>query len=262
MKDSIRKTLNGSSLLKGKIAIITGAAAGIGRACAQIFSSQGAKLLLVNIDKDNVSKVQCEIRASGGEAISVWADVTMSKDVDKVFSKLERLYDRLDILINNAGGGLPSDFSNISRKQWDRVLNLNLTSTFLMSQKAIKYLRKSNSAAIVNISSIAGRSVSLSAGCHYTSSKAGILGLTRHMASIFAKDGLRINAVCPGATNSERIMHRLGTKNKQQKLINSIPLGRIGDVDEIASSILFLASDLSSYITGAVLDVNGGIFMG
>jgi 3-oxoacyl-[acyl-carrier protein] reductase len=145
--------------------------------------------------------------------------------------------------------------------EWNQVVNLNLTSVFLMSQRASDIFRKQREGVIVNISSQAGRSVSPTAGCHYTSSKAGVLGLTRHMARILAPYNIRVNAVCPGITNSERIMKRLEAQGNTEEVIKAIPLGRIGDVYEVASCCLFLASDLSAYVTGATLDVNGGSLM-
>jgi NAD(P)-dependent dehydrogenase (short-subunit alcohol dehydrogenase family) len=149
----------------------------------------------------------------------------------------------------------------MSEDEWNRVMELNLKSIFIASQRAATLFRKRRSGCIINMSSLAGRSVSVTAGAHYTAAKAGILGLTRHMARTLAPYNVRVNAVCPGVVNSERLVKRMAEKGTTDKVARSVPLGRIGDVWEVASVCLFLASDLASYITGASIDVNGGAAM-
>ena len=191
----------------------------------------------------------------------IMGDVTQGKDIENIFQIVSDVFGGLDILVNNAGGGLPTDFFAIKPEEWNRILGLNLTAVFLFSQRAAGIFQKRGGGVIVNLSSQAGRSVSPTAGVHYTASKAGVLGLTRHMARIFAKDNIRVNAVCPGVTNSERLMNRMREKGTEEELKKTVPLGRIGDVDEVAACCLFLASDLAGYVTGAALDVNGGSLM-
>ncbi len=261
MSEPLKKTLRGAKLIDGRIAMVTGAAAGIGRACGILFSEQGGRVVLVDLNYEGVQKVCEEIRNRGGDAIGLQGDVKEEKDLNTIFETVAEQYGALDILINNAGGGLPTDFFEITSTEWNNVIQLNLTSVFMASQRAAGFLKQSSHGTIVNISSIAARSMSITAGCHYTSSKAGILGLTRHLAGILAPYGVRVNAVCPGVTNSERIIKRLEEEKRLEEVENSIPLGRIGDVYEIASCCLFLASDLAGYMTGATLDVNGGILM-
>jgi 3-oxoacyl-[acyl-carrier protein] reductase len=145
----------------------------------------------------------------------------------------------LDILINVAGGGLSTEFFEIDTEEWNKIIQLNLTAVFLMSKRAAEVFRKRGNGAIVNISSIAGRSVSITAGCHYTASKAGVLGPTRHMASVLAPYRIRVNAVCPGVINSERVMNRLEMQGRIEQIKKSIPLGQIEDVDDVASCCLF-----------------------
>lgn len=261
----VRKTmweiLEGAKLCNGKIAVITGAASGIGRACARMFAHQGGSIVLADLKEAEAKQVCEEIRSQSGQAISIRADITHDEDCDRIFEAANEAYGGMDILINAAGGGLPTDIFEIETEEWNKIISLNLTSVFLMSKRAAAALRKRGGGAVVNISSIAGRSVSTTAGCHYTSSKAGVLGLTRHMASSLARFGIRVNAVCPGTIGSERIMQRLEAQGRIEQVIKSIPLGRIGEVDDVASCCLFLASDLSRYITGATLDVNGGMLM-
>jgi len=261
MKPSIWQALEGAKLVKDKIALITGAAAGIGKACAFLFSGQGARLILVDLQEEEIKKVSREIHARGGEAVPVAADITGATGIDNVFRTVSEAFGGLDILINNAGGGLPTDFFAITAEEWNRTVNLNLTSVFLLSQRAAEIFRERGGGIIVNLSSQAGRSVSPTAGVHYTASKAGVLGLTRHMARALAKNNIRVNAVCPGIANSERLMKRLEEKGTMEEIRKMVPLGRIGDVDEVASCCLFLASELAGYVTGAALDVNGGSLM-
>ena len=261
MKNTIFGCLQGAKILNDRVAVVTGSAAGIGRACAHLFARQGAKLVLVDINTEGINSVCNDIKSFGGHAITVDADITNEKDIAKVYQVTLENYGRLNCLINNAGGGLSTDFFDISIEEWNRVIALNLNSMFLMSQKAAVIFKEQRSGTMVNLSSIAGRSTSVTAGCHYTSAKAGILGLTRHMARQLAPYNVRVNAVCPGVTNSERLVKRMEEKGTRKNVEQSSPLGRIGDVYEIACSCLFMASDMSSYITGATLDVNGGALM-
>ncbi len=260
MKSSIWQTLEGAKLVRGKVVLITGAAAGIGKACALLFAHQGAKLALVDV-QEGVKQVCEEVETRGGQAVPILADVTRAQDLDRIFDKIGEIYGGLDILVNNAGGGLPTDFFAIKPEEWNRILSLNLTAVFLLSQNAAAIFQRRGGGVIINLSSQAGRSVSPTAGVHYTASKAGVLGLTRHMARVLAKDNIRANAVCPGVTNSERLMKRMKEKGIEEELKKTVPLGRIGDVDEVAACCLFLASDLAGYVTGVALDVNGGSLM-
>lgn len=261
MNELVWKSIEGAKLINNKIGMITGAASGIGRACSRMFAQQGARLVLVDKNYKDLMIVSEEIKAEGYEVYSVEADVTLPENVDNVFEIAYKKFNGLNILINNAGGGTTSDFFDITVDEWKHVVDLNLSSVFLFSQHAARIFKKNGGGVIVNISSLAGRSVSITAGCHYTASKAGVLGLTRHMAKALASYNIRVNAVCPGLINSERIVRKIEAQGKTQSVNESIPLGRIGDVDEVAGCCLFLASDISGYVTGAALDVNGGHLM-
>jgi NAD(P)-dependent dehydrogenase (short-subunit alcohol dehydrogenase family) len=253
--------LAGAAILQGKIAMVTGAGSGIGEACTQLFVKQGAKVLAVDLDIGKLEKVCSKLPGSKERAIAVQADVTEADDLDRAFERAMHAFGGLDVLVNNAGGGQPTDFFSIDEAEWNQVLKLNLTSVFLASQRAARFFMMREGGSIVNMSSLAGRSASVTAGVHYTAGKAGILGLTRHLARNLAPYNIRVNAVCPGVTNSERIIRRLNEGGMAEQVAQGIPLGRIGDVYEVASVCLFLASDLSSYITGATIDVNGGALM-
>jgi NAD(P)-dependent dehydrogenase (short-subunit alcohol dehydrogenase family) len=255
------KCLDGASLFKDQIVLISGAASGIGRACAHMFAEQSAHLILVDLDKTALKVIAEDLESTENRVLTVKADLNQMENIDILFSEIEDFYGDLDIVINNAGGGLPTDFFLITLEEWNSILNLNLTSIFAISQQAANIFRKKSSGCIINISSLAGRSVSVTAGCHYTASKAGVLGLTRHMARTLAPFQIRVNAVCPGVINSSRILNRLEQTGELDNVVRSIPLGRLGDVSEVATCCLFLASDLAGFVTGISLDVNGGALM-
>jgi NAD(P)-dependent dehydrogenase (short-subunit alcohol dehydrogenase family) len=241
--------------------MITGGGAGIGEACMKLFSNQGSKVIGVDTNGESITKVCRNITESGGEALAVRADVMDSADLERAFLKCEEAFGALDVLVNNAGGGLSTDLFDISEEEWSRVVQLNLTSAFMASKRAAAILRDRRRGCIINMSSQAGRSVSVTAGAHYTAAKAGIIGLTRHLARTLAPYNVRVNAVCPGVVNSQRLVRRMEEKGIKEDVARKVPLGRIGDVSEVASVCLFLASDLAGYITGASLDVNGGAAM-
>jgi len=257
----IQEAIAGARILREKISMVTGAGAGIGEACARLFAHQGSKVIAVDLDGDRLDRICGDISESGGEVIAVRADVTEGADLERAFENGAKAFGPLDVLVNNAGGGLSTDFFAISEDEWNRVIELNLTSVFMVSQRAAAIFKDRGSGCIINMSSLAGRSVSVTAGAHYTAGKAGMLGLTRHLAKTLAPYNVRVNAVCPGVVNSERLIKRMAENGTTEEVARSVPLGRIGDVSEVASACLFLASDLASYITGASLDVNGGAAM-
>jgi 3-oxoacyl-[acyl-carrier protein] reductase len=262
MQSSVWTCLKGAKLLRGKRAMITGAAAGIGAACSRLFAAQGSDLILVDSREQELNSIVSEISSSTGrDVLGIGADLTNENDIDTIFKRISESKHPFQILVNNAGGGLATDLFDINSEEWNRVIALNLTSVFLVSQRAALAFKAQGGGAIANLSSLAGRSTSVTAGCHYTSAKAGLLGLTRHMARQLAALNIRVNAVCPGVINSERLVKRMEEKGTQKSIEASIPLARIGDVDEVASCCLFLCSDLAGYVTGASLDVNGGSLM-
>jgi len=261
MSKAVMDLLKGAKLVNGKVALITGGASGIGKAIVKMFANQGAQTVIVDLDEMASQQLALEIIDNGGQAIAIQTDITKENDLDQLFKELKQKCCTLDILINNAGGGLPTGFFEIDSDEWDKIISINLTATFKMSQRAAKIFRQKGEGVILNISSMAGRSTSPTAGCHYTTSKTGVLGLTRHMARELAPYNIRVNALCPGIINTERISQRIKSQKTTDEINRSIPVGRIGEVDEVASCCLFLASGLSSYVTGATLDVNGGRLM-
>jgi 3-oxoacyl-[acyl-carrier protein] reductase len=258
---NIYEILSGAKMLANKVAVVSGGGSGIGASIARLFSYQGASTVIIDINLPAAKEVANGIEKNGGQATACMTDITKEEDVNKLLLFMKQKFGKLDILINNAGGGLPTKFYDISLDEWDRIINLNLTATFLISQAVSRLMTSFGGGAIVNISSIAGRSTSLTAGCHYTASKAAVLGLTRHMARELAKSNVRVNAVCPGAINTSRIAARIEAQKTREQICSSIPMGRMGEPDEVAGCCLFLASDLSSFVTGAVIDANGGALM-
>jgi len=184
-------------------------------------------------------------------------DVTDEASVQAAVDTAIERFGALNVLVNNAGIGWPRPLAEVTAEDWDRILAVNLRGPFFCARAAAPHLE---GGAIVNVASVAGRSSSLAMGCHYTASKAGLLGLTRHLARELAPRGTRVNAVCPGATETELLDRGMDDEGKRRTQA-AVPLGRIGRPEDIARAIVFLASDDAAYVTGAALDANGGIFM-
>jgi 3-oxoacyl-[acyl-carrier protein] reductase len=247
-------------LLEGKVAIVTGAARGLGRAIANTFAVHGASLVLVDVDREGGAKVQREIELAGGQAVSLMADVTVSREVDAAVQQAVEQCGTVDILVNNVGRFKPMTLLEMEEEDWDEIIGVNLKSVYLFSRAVARIMVEKRSGRIINVASVAGRSSSPVAGAHYTTAKAGVLGFTRHLARELASYGINVNAVAPGTTRTESVKEML-TKDAESQLISRIPLGRLAEPQDTANAVLFLASDMSSYITGATLDVNGGQLM-
>ena len=247
--------------LQGKVAIVTGAANGIGRATAQLFSNHGARLAIVDIDEAGAVVARDSIKACGGEAEIFLADVTKGPQVRNMVSAVVDIFGSVDILVNCAGGGRVMPFLQMTEQEWDEIVTLNLKGVFLCCRAVAEVLVQKGGGRIINVASIAGRSTSVLQGAHYTSAKAGVLGLTRHLARELGPHGIAVNAVAPSVTLTERIRRQV-TPEREEELIKTIPLRRLAAAEDQAKVILFLASDLASYVTGATVDVNGGkLFM-
>lgn len=249
--------------LEGQVAWITGAARGIGWAIAQALALEGATLALNDLRP--LKEAADKIRNMGRTALAIKGDVTNALQVQEMAEKLLKEFGRIDILVNNAGGGLNVPFSIIEMEErdWDRVVDLNLKGVFLCCKAVIPHMRKQGKGKIVNIASIAGRSTATTVGPAYTGAKAGVLGLTRHLAKTEGPYGIRVNSVSPGSILTELLAERFQgyPMEEQEKRLSITPLGRFGKPEEVAAAVLFLVSDDASFITGANLDVNGGRFM-
>lgn len=246
--------------LTHRIAIVTGGRAGIGFAIARLFASEGATVILVG-RSEAVQESSEKLRAEGLDVHSVVANLGDEKAVASLMEFVVERFGVLDILVNNAGVAGIGKIEDISLMDWEDVMRNNLTTAFLCCKYALPIMKKRGSGAIVNISSIAGRAFSQVAGVHYTSSKAGLLGLTRQLAWEEAAHGIRVNAIAPSQTNTEMLQKGLEISNKTiSEIAEKIPLGRVADPREIATVCLYLCSDASAYVTGTTVDVNGGLF--
>lgn len=248
------------SLLDGKVAVITGAARGIGRAIALAYAREGAAVVAADVDGPAVETLAGELGAAGAVGVPVAADVTVAGQVRDLFAAAAR-FGHLDVLVNNAGGGVAARFVEIAEADWDAMFARNVKSAFLCCQAALRLMLPRGSGKIINIASVAGRSLSPTAGPHYAAAKAGLIGLTRNLAQEMGPHGIQVNAICPGIVGTERILRRLEGTGRMAAAVASIPLGRLGRPEDVAGGAVFLASHLSDYMTGAMLDMNGGLLM-
>ena len=244
--------------LKDKVALVTGGGQGIGRVIGDNLAKSGAHVVLGDINLENAEKSAKAILANGGSASAILLNVADPENVKEVFDLIAKEFKPLDILVNNAGITKDGLFVRMKEDDWDRVLAVNLKGSFLCGQQAAKQMMKQRQGAIVNIASIVG--VMGNAGqANYSASKAGLIGLTKTMARELAPRNITVNAVAPGFIDTE--MTRVLDEKIKDKLIEQIPLSRLGLPDDIAHSVAFLVSDRSSYITGQVMNVNGGMLM-
>lgn len=246
--------------LKNKVAIVTGAQRGMGRAHAMALAAQGAKVVVTDIDANQCSSVVEEIRSKGGEAVCFKMDVSNKNEVDMVFDEVIKHYGRLDILINNAGIYQPKPALEITEEDWDRMVAIDLKGVFLCAQRAAKEMAKNKWGRIVNIASVAsgGVGVGIAGGAHYTASKGGVIGLTETLAVEFASLGINVNAIGPGAIDTPMVSAAQLPKEAMDAMLQGVPLKRIGKPEEVSAAVVFLASEEASYVTGATLYVDGG----
>ena len=244
--------------LKDKVALVTGGGQGIGRVIGDNLAKSGAHVVLGDINLENAEKSAKAILANGGSASATLLNVADPENVKEVFDSIVKKFKPLDILVNNAGITKDGLFVRMKEDDWDRVLAVNLKGSFLCGQQAAKQMMKQRQGAIVNIASIVG--VMGNAGqANYSASKAGLIGLTKTMARELAPRNITVNAVAPGFIDTE--MTRVLDEKIRDKLIEQIPLSRLGLPEDIANSVAFLVSSRSSYITGQVMNVNGGMLM-
>ncbi|WP_295477909.1 SDR family NAD(P)-dependent oxidoreductase [uncultured Pseudomonas sp.] len=247
-------------LLKDKVAIITGAASarGIGRATAEIFARQGARVVILDLDE---SAARDAAAALGEGHLGLAANVADQGQVQRAVAAVLEHYGHIDVLINNAGITQPLKILDIGHSDYDKVLDVSLRGTLLMSQAVIPSMRARKSGSIVCMSSVsAQRGGGIFGGPHYSAAKAGVLGLARAMARELGPDSVRVNSIAPGLIQTD-ITGGLMQDERRHAIIDGIPLGRLGQAQDVGNAALFLASDLSSYLTGITLDVNGGMLI-
>ena len=244
-------------LLDKKYVVITGASSlkGIGKATAKLFSQHGATIAILDLNEEKTKEVAAEL---GENHIGIGCDVTNKSNCEQSIQTVINQWGLVDVLANIAGISQPLNLLEIKSKNYDDVLDVNLRGTLYMSQAVIPYMQKQKNGSIVNMSSVsAQKGGGIFGGPHYCAAKAAILGLTKAMAREFATYNIRVNAVCPSLINTN-ITGDMLDDNKKQDIINSIPMGRLGEAEDVAGCFLFLASSLSSYVTGTEVDVNGG----
>ncbi|MEM7033960.1 MAG: glucose 1-dehydrogenase [Chloroflexota bacterium] len=249
--------------LANKVALVTGAASGIGRATSVAFAQEGARVVLADVNIDGCEETRQTIKNQGGEAITVLADVTHSPDVKAMVEKTVSVYGQLDCAFNCAGmnTAIPAHVADCEEEEWFRVIDINLKGVFLCMKYELQQMRKQQTGAIVNVASIYGlvaegnEHYGVSA---YAASKHGVIGLTKASSLEYAKAGIRINAICPGHTDTPLIHTTTSDPERLTRLIARYPVGRIGRPEEIAEAVIWLCSDAASFVTGHAMAVDGG----
>jgi 3-oxoacyl-[acyl-carrier protein] reductase len=244
--------------LIGKIALVTGAAQGIGRDIALALANDGADVAICDVNLEAAQKTTAEIEAKGKKSLALKTNVAVSADVTATMEQVVEKFGRLDILVNNAGITRDGLILRMKDEDWDLVLSINLKGAFLCAKAALKYMTKQRSGTIINIASIVG-AMGNAGQANYVASKAGLIGLTKTIAREYANRNITANAVAPGFI--ETAMTKALSENVRQELAKQIPVGKLGTPEDVANAVRFLASPWASYITGQVIHVNGGMYM-
>ena len=244
--------------LEGRVALITGAGSGIGRATAQAFAREGAHVYVTDVDGPAAETAAGEIHGAGGQAVALTADVSRGQDVSAMFRAVESTHGRLDVLVNNAGLNVRGDFRHLSDADWVTIREVNLDGVVRVARDGFALLKASGRGSLINVASIMAHR-GLRQLTAYSATKGAVTALTRGLAVEYAPFGIRVNALCPGFVETALTQRVLRMPALQKALIDSTALRRLGQPEEIAGAALFLASDEASYVTGAELAVDGGM---
>jgi NAD(P)-dependent dehydrogenase (short-subunit alcohol dehydrogenase family) len=247
--------------LNEKVALITGGGSGIGREAALLFAREGARIVVADVNEAGGADTVAQIEAVGGAAVFTRTDVSRAADAKQMVDVAEERFGRLDVLFNNAGVMLSADDDAVSTEEdvWELTMAINARGVFLGCKYGIPALRRAGGGTIINTASFVAVLGAATPQLAYTASKGAVLAMTRELAVIHAREGIRVNALCPGPLRTELLMKFLDTPEKAQRRLVHIPMGRFGEAREIANAALFLASDESSFVTGATFLVDGGI---
>lgn len=247
--------------LEDKVALITGAAGGIGRETSLLFAAEGARVVAVDLNDEGCQETVDLVTAAGGQAIAVHADVSRAGDCEQMVASAEAEFGALHVLFNNAGimDHEDGDAGSTSEEVWDRTMAINLKGVFLGCKFGLEALKRAGGGSVINTASFVALMGAATPQLAYTASKGGVLAMTRELAIIHARENIRVNALCPGPLRTELLMSFLDTDEKKQRRLVHIPMGRFGLASEMAQAALFLASDESSYVTGTDFTVDGGI---
>lgn len=246
--------------LAGKTAIVTGGTRGIGKVIAMKLAEAGVEVAIIGRDKARADDVEKYINEKNGRAKAFLGDLSDDGTCEVLVRQVYEYFGKIDILVNCAGILSSTTIEEMKRTEWDSILSTNLSGAFFMIQKTLPYLKKSVSGRIINISSNAGRMGGYENSQAYTASKGGMIAITMGIARKLAEDGITVNVVCPGTTVTE--MTELYDDKTKERLLQRIPMKRLGRPEEVAAAVCFLASEEAGYITGAILDINGGMYMG
>lgn len=242
--------------LKDRVAIITGGTSGIGEACVYFFSREGAQVVLAGRSEEKGEKIQAQVLQEGGRALFLRTDVSRAEDIKNLIQQTRERFQRIDVLINNAGIGQQTPLHLMEESEWDRVLDINLKSVFLCCKYTIPVMQEQKQGSIINMASILGLVGFRGAGA-YNASKGGMRLLTRNLALEYAKDGIRVNTICPGFIETPMLEKELDPETLKA-MAQLHPLGRLGKPEEVAGAALYLASEESSFVTGTDIFVDGG----
>ena len=251
--------MNSIFTLADRVAIVTGGTRGIGKVIAEQLAKAGSLVAVVGRNASKADEVVAEIRENGGTAEAFLGDISDDNECRKIASEVYGKFGQIDILVNCAGGLTATPIEKITREEWDNILGVNLSGTFFMIQSALPYLEKSKAGRIINISSNAGRMGGYANSQSYTASKGGVIAITKGIARKLAPKQITVNVVCPGTTKTE--MSQEYDEETLKTLLGRIPIGRLGKPEDTAAAVCFFASEEAGFITGAVLDVNGGMYM-